>query len=112
MSDKKRKIIICAGGTGGHVFPAKKLSQLLLKEGVDIRWIGSSRGPEQTICKNLGIKFYRYPLAGFRGKSLALKILSLLSLIFSSLRFFSNFKLGIFSLEKTLSFVLEVIFLW
>ena len=56
MSDKKRKIIICAGGTGGHVFPAKKLSQLLLKEGVDVRWIGSSRGPEQKICKNLKMK--------------------------------------------------------
>ena len=40
MSDKKRTIIICAGGTGGHVFPAKKLSKLLLKEGVDVRWIG------------------------------------------------------------------------
>ena len=103
MSDKKRTIIICAGGTGGHVFPAKKLSQLLLKEGVDIRWIGSSRGPEQTICKNLGIKFYRYPLAGFRGKSLALKILSLLSLIFSSLRFFFEFQVrDIFSKKNTL----------
>ena len=79
MSDKKRKIIICAGGTGGHVFPAKKLSQLLLKEGVDVRWIGSSRGPEQTICKR--DKFYRYPLTGFKA-NLALKILSLLSLIF------------------------------
>ena len=31
MSDKNKKIIICAGGTGGHVFPAKKLSEMLLK---------------------------------------------------------------------------------
>ena len=44
MSDKNKKIIICAGGTGGHVFPAKKLSEMLLKETVEISWIGSSRG--------------------------------------------------------------------
>ena len=56
MSDKNKKIIICAGGTGGHVFPAKKLSEMLLKEAVDISWIGSSRGPEEQICKDLGIK--------------------------------------------------------
>ena len=86
MSDKNKKIIICAGGTGGHVFPAKKLSEMLLKETVEISWIGSSRGPEEQICKDLGIKFYRYPLTGFRGKSLFFKILSLIFLIFSFLR--------------------------
>ena len=90
MSDKNKKIIICAGGTGGHVFPAKKLSEMLLKEAVEISWIGSSRGPEEQICKDLGIRFYRYPLTGFRGKSLFFKILSLIFLIFSFLRFFSG----------------------
>ena len=94
MSDKNKKIIICAGGTGGHVFPAKKLSKMLLKETVEISWIGSSRGPEEQICKDLGIKFYRYPLTGFRGKSLFFKILSLIFLIFSFLRFFLEFQIG------------------
>ena len=94
MSDKNKKIIICAGGTGGHVFPAKKLSEMLLKETVEISWIGSSRGPEEQICKDLGIKFYRYPLTGFRGKSLFFKILSLIFLIFSFLRFFLEFQIG------------------
>ena len=77
MSGKIKKIIICAGGTGGHVFPAKRLSEMLLQDGVQVNWIGSSRGPEEKICENLGIKFYKYPLIGFRGKSYALKILSI-----------------------------------
>ena len=55
MSDKNKKIIICAGGTGGHVFPAKKLSEMLLEEAVEISWIGSSRGPEEQICKDYKI---------------------------------------------------------
>ena len=103
MSDKNKKIIICAGGTGGHVFPAKKLSEMLLEEAVEISWIGSSRGPEEQICKDLGIKFFRYPLTGFRGKSLFFKILSLIFLIFSFLRFFLEFQIGsIFSKKNTL----------
>jgi UDP-N-acetylglucosamine--N-acetylmuramyl-(pentapeptide) pyrophosphoryl-undecaprenol N-acetylglucosamine transferase len=91
MSDKNKKIIICAGGTGGHVFPAKRLSEMLLKEGAEIRWIGSSRGPEEQICKDLGIKFYRYPLTGFRGKSLFFKILSFNFLILKIFSRISDF---------------------
>ena len=103
MSDKNKKIIICAGGTGGHVFPAKRLSEMLLREGVEVRWIGSSRGPEKQICKDLGIKFHRYPLTGFRGKSLFFKIISLIFLIFSFLRFLLEFQIGnIFSKRNTL----------
>ena len=98
MSDKNKKIIICAGGTGGHVFPAKRLSEMLLREGVEVKWVGSSRGPEEQICKDLGIKFHRYPLTGFRGKSLFFKFLSFIFLIFSFLRFFLEFQiLSIFS---------------
>ena len=103
MSDKNKKIIICAGGTGGHVFPAKKLSEMLLREGAEVRWIGSSRGPEAEVCKDLGIKFYRYPLTGFRGKSLFSKILSLIYFIYSSFRFFFEFQIGnIFSKRNIL----------
>ena len=103
MSDKNKKIIICAGGTGGHVFPAKRLSEIFLREGIEVRWIGSSRGPEEQICKDLGIKFHRYPLTGFRGKSLFFKILSFISLIYSCLRFFLEFQIGsLFSKRNTL----------
>ena len=98
MPEKIKKIIICAGGTGGHVFPAKRLSEMLLQEGVQVNWIGSSRGPEEKICENLGIKFYKYSLIGFRGKSHALKILSIFLLIFASLKFFLEFQIrNIFS---------------
>ena len=92
MSVRKKNIIICAGGTGGHVFPAKKLCELLLKEDCKIKWIGSSRGPEEKICEQLGIEFYSYPLMGFRGKPLFLKIISLINLIYSATRFFFEFQ--------------------
>ena len=103
MPEKIKKIIICAGGTGGHVFPAKRLSEMLLQEGVQVNWIGSSRGPEEKICENLGIKFYKYPLIGFRGKSHSLKILSIVLFIFASLKFFLEFQIrNIFSKNNVL----------
>lgn len=92
MTDMTKNIIICAGGTGGHVFPAKRLCELLLKKDYKIKWIGSSRGPEGKICEELGIEFYSYPLMGFRGKTFFIKIISFISLIYSALRFFFEFQ--------------------
>ena len=30
---KKKRILLAAGGTGGHMFPAQALSEVLLKDG-------------------------------------------------------------------------------
>ena len=64
-----KTIFIVAGGTGGHVFPAKRVAQKFIEEGFKIIWIGTSRGPEKNICKDLGISFIQVPLYGFRGKT-------------------------------------------
>ena len=45
-----KTIFIVAGGTGGHVFPAKRVAQKFIEEGFKIIWIGTSRGPEKNIC--------------------------------------------------------------
>ena len=93
MLSQEKKVIICAGGTGGHVFPAKKLAELLLAKGVNLEWIGSSRGPEENICRNLGINFYKYPMIGFRGKSNFKKLISLTLLFLSLIKFLIQFQL-------------------
>ena len=56
MSSPK-KIFIAAGGTGGHVFPAKRVAQKFIKEGFKVIWIGTNRGPEKNICKELDISY-------------------------------------------------------
>ena len=79
MADLKT-IYIVAGGTGGHVFPAKRVAQKYLNNGFKINWIGTSRGPEKKICKDLGINFIQVPLYGFRGKGFFTKLTPRLSL--------------------------------
>ena len=90
-----KNIYIVAGGTGGHVFPAKRVAQKYLEKGFMINWIGTSRGPEKKICKELGINFIQVPLYGFRGKGFFTKLKALLAFFLSGLIFI--FKSNIFN---------------
>ena len=89
MSSPKT-IFIAAGGTGGHVFPAKRVAQKFLKEGFKVIWIGTNRGPEKNICKELDISFIQVPLNGFRGKSLLIKLKALIAFLISGVIFLSK----------------------
>ncbi len=83
-----KTIFIVAGGTGGHVYPAKRVAQKFLDEGFKIIWIGTSRGPEKNICNDLGISFIQVPLYGFRGKNLFTKFKALFAFLLSGFIFF------------------------
>ena len=82
---KPKKIYILSGGTGGHVFPAKIVAEEFISHGVEVVWIGTSRGPEHGIAKNLTIKFIKLPLSGFRGKSFLTKIKAMLAFFYTGL---------------------------
>lgn len=68
MSDAPRKILIMAGGTGGHVFPALATADVLRERGVTVEWLGSQAGIENEIVPRAGIPLYRISVTGLRGK--------------------------------------------
>jgi len=63
-------VVIMAGGTGGHVFPALAVANELKKRGVDILWIGTQRGLEAKIVPQAGIPIDWISVSGLRGNGL------------------------------------------
>ena len=65
----KKKIIIVASGTGGHVVPALTIADLLLKKEYSISWFGTKKGIENRLIKNRNIQIHHIRSSGIRGKN-------------------------------------------
>ena len=64
------KIMIMAGGTGGHVYPALAVCEQLRARGLDVFWIGNEEGFEGDVVKRAGIPFEPIQIKGLRGNGL------------------------------------------
>jgi UDP-N-acetylglucosamine--N-acetylmuramyl-(pentapeptide) pyrophosphoryl-undecaprenol N-acetylglucosamine transferase len=64
-------IVIMAGGTGGHVFPALATADKLKHMGYTIHWLGTQRGIESRLVPAAGIDISYLSISGVRGKGLA-----------------------------------------
>ncbi|MEO8308839.1 MAG: undecaprenyldiphospho-muramoylpentapeptide beta-N-acetylglucosaminyltransferase [Pseudomonadota bacterium] len=65
-----RPILIMAGGTGGHVFPALALARLLRSNAREVVWLGTRRGLEARVVPEEGIAIEWLSVGGLRGKGL------------------------------------------
>jgi UDP-N-acetylglucosamine--N-acetylmuramyl-(pentapeptide) pyrophosphoryl-undecaprenol N-acetylglucosamine transferase len=63
-----RPVLIMAGGTGGHVFPALALARLLREQSLEVVWLGTARGLEARVIPAEGIALERLSVGGLRGK--------------------------------------------
>ncbi|MDD5319276.1 MAG: undecaprenyldiphospho-muramoylpentapeptide beta-N-acetylglucosaminyltransferase [Methylococcales bacterium] len=78
-----RRIVIMAGGTGGHVFPALAVADSLLEKGWQVTWLGTKKGLESRVIPENGIEIDWLSVAGVRGKGLVSKI-SAVAMLFKS----------------------------
>lgn len=63
------RVMVMAGGTGGHVFPALAVAQHLRARGAQVAWLGTRRGLESTVVPKAGIEIHFLSIGGLRGKS-------------------------------------------
>ncbi|MFO8024136.1 undecaprenyldiphospho-muramoylpentapeptide beta-N-acetylglucosaminyltransferase [Thiohalophilus sp.] len=68
MKHGSRRILIMAGGTGGHVFPALAVARYLQEQGIEIIWLGTRRGMESQLVPQAGFNIRFISVSGLRGK--------------------------------------------
>ena len=64
----RQPILIMAGGTGGHVFPALALARLLRAASHEVIWLGTRRGLEARVVPAEKIDIEWLSMSGLRGK--------------------------------------------
>lgn len=66
-----RPILIMAGGTGGHVYPALAVADYLREKNIPILWMGTSTGLEARIVPDNHYPLVTISISGLRGHGLA-----------------------------------------
>ena len=72
----QKPIVIMAGGTGGHVFPALAVAEYLRQKGETIIWFGTRAGIEARVVPAAGFAIEWLNVKGLRGKGFATLILA------------------------------------
>ncbi|GFM89867.1 UDP-N-acetylglucosamine--N-acetylmuramyl-(pentapeptide) pyrophosphoryl-undecaprenol N-acetylglucosamine transferase [Pseudomonas cichorii] len=61
-------VLIMAGGTGGHVFPALACAREFQSRGYKVHWLGTPRGIENELVPQAGLTLHLIDATGLRGK--------------------------------------------
>ena len=76
-----KRIVIMAGGTGGHVFPALAVAREMRTRGWQVSWLGTRRGIESRVVPDNGIYIDWLSVGGIRGKGLMSKLVGVIKLV-------------------------------
>ena len=79
-------ILIMAGGTGGHVFPALAVAEEIRSSGANVTWMGTRRGLESKIVPAAGFNISYISISGLRGKGVSTILFAPIKLLIALLQ--------------------------
>lgn len=85
---KPGRVLVMAGGTGGHVYPALAVADSLAQRGWEVDWVGTERGIESRVVPAAGFVLHKLTVLGIRGKGLVSRIKGFLYLLWSMVQAF------------------------
>lgn len=98
---QNKRILIMAGGTGGHVFPALAVAEMMRQQGWTVEWLGTRQGMEADIVRRAGFPLHFISITGVRREGIIKRLLAplrlclaLIQALFILYRFKPNVVLG------------------